>query len=416
MRRKDAYDMSNIAIIAEYNPFHNGHQYLVDYASAVLGADNIIALMSGNFVQRGVPAMADKYTRAEAALSSGISMVFELPVIYATGSARDFAVGAVNILDRLGCIDGLLFGAEDDRMDIFDKVSDILAYEPSEYTIMLNNYLTKGLSYPTASEKAISKILGSGVEPIIAKPNNILAISYITALKKYKSDIKPVIVKRTDEGYANSSLSGYYSSASAIRKAIHNKQDVTSCLPKGSFNAYSEYVKKPLPDAEWLTPFIASRLIYDRNLDPSISCLDQTLDMTPELLNRLRKMPLPAKYVEITDYLKTKNLTMTRVSRVLLHMVLGITNDDREAAYNKGFSDYINLLGLNKKYSSALKTISDKSQLTVINKKSEYKPDTDLGQRMWQLDRLATDLYNQMLYDNTNIRLRSEKTCQVKTI
>ena len=106
--------MSNIAIIAEYNPFHNGHQYLVDYASAVLGADNIISLMSGNFVQRGVPAMADKYTSAEAALSSGISMVFELPVIYATGSARDFAVGAVNILDRLGCIDGLLFGAEDD--------------------------------------------------------------------------------------------------------------------------------------------------------------------------------------------------------------------------------------------------------------------------------------------------------------
>ena len=372
MRRKDTYDMSNIAIIAEYNPFHNGHQYLVDYASAVLGADSVIALMSGNFVQRGVPAMADKYTRAEAALSGGISMVFELPVIYATGSARDFAVGAVNILEKLGSIDGLLFGAEDDRMDIFDKVSDILAFEPSEYTILLNNYLTKGLSYPVASEKAIAKILGSGVEPIIAKPNNILAISYITALKKYNSDIKPVIVKRTDEGYANSSLSGYYSSATAIRKAIHNKQDVTSYLPKGSFSAYCEYFKKPLPDAEWLTPFIASRLIYDRNLDPGISALDQTLDMTPELLNRLRKMPLPAKYVEITDYLKTKNLTMTRVSRVLLHMVLGIRHTDRTMAYENGFSDYINLLGLNKKFSSNLKDITSKSSLTIINKKSEY--------------------------------------------
>ena len=408
--------MSNIAIIAEYNPFHNGHQYLVDYASAVLSADNVIALMSGNFLQRGIPAMADKYTRAEAALSSGISMVFELPVIYATGSARDFATGAVNILNKLGCIDGLLFGAEDDKPELFDKVSDILAFEPPEYTILLNSYLAKGFNYPSASEKSIVKLLGQDTDSTISKPNNILAISYITALKKTKSKIKPVIVKRTDEGYMNSSLSGYYSSSTAIRKAINNSKDVMGCIPKGSYNAYSEYIKKPLPDPDWLTPYITARLIYDRNLDPKISALDKTLDITPELLNRLRKMPLPAKYVEITDYLKTKNLTMTRVSRVLLHMILGIIDADRELAYNNGFSEYINLLGLNKKDTSVLKKISADSELTVINKKSEFKPETELGQRMWQIDRLATDLYNQIIYDHTNIRLRSEKTSQVRTV
>ena len=408
--------MSNIAIIAEFNPFHNGHQYLADYASAVLGADNIIALMSGNFVQRGTPAIADKYTRSEAALSCGIGMVFELPVIYATGSARDFAVGAVSILDKMNCIDGLLFGAEDDRMDIFDKVSDILAFEPPEYSILLNNYLTKGFSFPAASEKSIVKILGKDIEGIISKPNNILAISYITALKKNKSKIKPVMIKRTDKGYMNSALTGYYSSASAIRKAINNSQDIKGYMPKGSFSAYAEYLRKPLPDPEWLTPYIASRLIYDRNLDPEISALDQTLDMTPELLNRLRKMPLPAKYVEISDYLKTKNLTMTRVSRVLLHMLLGIRSCDRDLAYSNGFSDYVNLLGLNKKCSAFLKELSTVSELKIINKKSEYKPDTPLGKRMWEIDRLSTDLYNQIIYDNTNIRLRSEKTNQVRTI
>ncbi|MBO4863098.1 MAG: nucleotidyltransferase family protein [Eubacterium sp.] len=408
--------MSNIAIIAEYNPFHNGHKYLVDYAKEVLCADTVTALMSGNFMQRGTPALADKYTRAEAALRGGVSIVFELPVLYATGSARDFAAGAVSILDKLNSVDGLIFGVEDERMDIFDKVSEILAYEPSEYKILLNNYLEKGYSYPLASEKAIVKMLGNEVDGIISKPNNILAISYITALKKNNSKIMPVMLKRMDEGYHSSSLSGNYSSATAIRKALSDSEDVRNFIPKACMEVYADYLKKPLPDADWLTPFIMSRIIYDRNLGSEISFLHTTLDMTPELLNRLRKLPLPVKYVEITDYLKTKNLTMTRVSRVLLHMVLGITDADRTRAYEEGFSEYVNLLALDKKYSTQLKAITDASDLTVINKKSEFKPETDLGKRMWQIDRLASDLYNQIIYDNTDVRLRSEKSSQVRTI
>ena len=259
-------------------------------------------------------------------------------------------------------------------------------------------------------------MLGTDVEGIISRPNNILAISYITALKKNKSKIMPVMLKRMDKGYHSSTLSDYYSSATAIRKAINDSEDVRSYIPKGCMETYADYFKKPLPDSDWLTPFITSRIIYDRNLGSEVSYLNNTLDMTPELLNRLRKMPLPVKYVEITDYLKTKNLTMTRVSRVLLHMVLGITNDDRTNAYNEGFSEYINLLGLDKKYSAQLKTITEKANLTIINNKSEFKPETDFGKRMWQIDRLANDLYNQIIYDNTDVRLRSEKSSQVRTI
>ena len=234
--------MSNIAIIAEYNPFHNGHKYLIDKAREKTGLDTVVALMSGNFVQRGAPAMADKYSRAEAAILGGASIVLELPVIYATGSARDFAEGAINMLDKLNSIEYLAFGAEDERMDIFDRVSDILAYEPKEYTILLNNYLTKGLSYPAASEKAIVKMLGNDKSDIISKPNNILAISYFAAIKKYSSKIKPVIIKRSDDGYHSDSFSGAYASASAIRKAISEKKKINDYIPHKCIDSYLHYL------------------------------------------------------------------------------------------------------------------------------------------------------------------------------
>ena len=408
--------MSNIAIIAEYNPFHNGHKFLIDTARERTGLDTVIALMSGNFVQRGVPAMADKYTRAEAALAGGASMVFELPVLFATGSARDFAFGAINILDKMNSVEYLVFGAEDERMDIFDRVSDILAFEPEEYTTLLNDFLSKGLSYPAASEKALVKILGDDKSPVLSKPNNILAMSYLTAIKRFKSQIKPIIIKRNDPGYHSTELNQAFSSATAIRKAMEENQDIKDFVPHKCMEIYNHYLDKELPDGQWLTPFIASRLIYDRNLDPKISALAMTLDMNQELLNRIRKAPLPAKYVELLDYMKTRNITQTRVSRVLLHMVLGITNGDRELAYNNGFSDYINLLGLNKKYSQQLKELTMLSKLSIINKKSEFKPETELGERLWQLDILSTDLYNQMIYENTNIRLKREKANSVRTI
>nr|MCR5633147.1 nucleotidyltransferase family protein [Eubacterium sp.] len=138
--------MANLGIIAEFNPFHNGHKYLYSEAVKKCKADNVIALMSGNFIQRGAPAMADKYSRAEAAVIGGIDAVFELPVIYATGSARDFAAGAVAILNEMKIIDYIAFGVEDDVPEFFDEVTDILANEPKEYKDALNENLTKGFS------------------------------------------------------------------------------------------------------------------------------------------------------------------------------------------------------------------------------------------------------------------------------
>ena len=209
--------MSNIGVISEFNPFHNGHKYLLDEAKNRTGVDTVVSLMGGNFMQRGIPAIADKYTRAEISIIGGVDVVFELPVIYATGSARDFACGAVSILDAMKVVDYLAFGVEDDEINLYSEIADILCKEPDQYKELLNHYLTKGVSYPASSEKAIVKMLGDKVGDIIAKPNNILAISYITALKMFNSHMMPILIKRTDNGYHNLVPNGNFYSGCAIR-------------------------------------------------------------------------------------------------------------------------------------------------------------------------------------------------------
>ncbi|MBO5610857.1 MAG: nucleotidyltransferase family protein [Eubacterium sp.] len=406
--------MSYIGIISEYNPFHNGHKYQLSESLEQSGADGAIALMSGDFTQRGTPAMADKYTRAHAAVLGGLDVVFELPVIYATGSSRDFGDGAVGLMSKMNNVDYLAFGVEDDELGLFYEVSEILATEPDDYKDILNHYLSKGFTFPNASEKAIKKILGNSIGDKLSKPNNILAISYLVAMRKQKSKLRPIIIKRNDGGYSNNKLTGKYSSATAIRHALRNNESIKPYLPKVCVDPYEGFLRKDLPDPEWLSPFIVSRLIYDRNLPPDISNLENVMDMTEELLNRIRKIPLPVRYIELQDYLKTKNMTMSRITRVLLHIVLGILSSDREKAFENGYGEYLNLLALSDNGSKIVKKISDSPSLKVINKKSLYKPSNDFNERLWEIDKLATDLYNQLIYDHLNIRLHSELTSSVR--
>ena len=406
--------MSYIGIISEYNPFHNGHKYQLFESLEQSGADGAIALMSGDFTQRGTPAMADKYTRAHAAVLGGLDVVFELPVIYATGSSRDFGDGAVGLMSKMNNVDYLAFGVEDDELGLFYEVSEILATEPDDYKDILNHYLSKGFTFPNASEKAIKKILGNSIGDKLSKPNNILAISYLVAMRKQKSKLRPIIIKRNDGGYSNNKLTGKYSSATAIRHALRNNESIKPYLPKVCVDPYEGFLRKDLPDPEWLSPFIVSRLIYDRNLPPDISNLENIMDMTEELLNRIRKIPLPVRYIELQDYLKTKNMTMSRITRVLLHIVLGILSSDREKAFENGYGEYLNLLALSDNGSKIVKKISDSPSLKVINKKSLYKPSNDFNERLWEIDKLATDLYNQLIYDHLNIRLHSELTSSVR--
>ena len=197
-------------------------------------------------------------------------------------------------------------------------------------------------------------------------------------------------------------------------QTISNNESIKPYVPKVCMDPYEGFLIKDLPDPEWLSPFIVSRLIYDRNLPPEVSNLESVMDMTPELLNRIRKIPLPVRYIELQDYLKTKNMTMSRITRVLLHIVLGIQDSVREMAAENGYGEYLNLLALSDQGSKTIKKISDGHTLKVINKKSLYKPSDYFNTRLWEIDKLATDLYNQLIYDHLNIRLHSELTSSVR--
>ena len=183
--------MKIVGLIAEYNPFHNGHLYHIRKAKEITGADAVLVIMSGNYVQRGTPAIMPKHLRAQVALESGVAAVFELPVCYATGSAEYFATGAVSLLNHLGCVDALCFGSECGDYALLERIAGILTEEPDDYTFYLKEALRKGLSFPRARQQALSSYLkDENVDQVLDEPNNILGIEYIKALYQTGSLIK----------------------------------------------------------------------------------------------------------------------------------------------------------------------------------------------------------------------------------
>ena len=207
-------------IIAEYNPFHNGHAYQIQKARELTGCDFVVVVMSGDFVQRGAPALFDKYTRTKMALLGGADLVLELPVWASSASAEFFAAGAVSVLEGIGCTDFLCFGAEDEKLSKMQKAVELLANENTEFQKQLRDVLKTGLSFPAARKQALSGFLTEEESSILDKPNNILGIEYLKALKAKNSSIEPVIVKREGQGYHGQELSHGFASASGIRSAL----------------------------------------------------------------------------------------------------------------------------------------------------------------------------------------------------
>ena len=207
-------------IIAEYNPFHNGHKYQLDISRQLIGAEYTVVAMSGNFVQRGAPAMINKYIRARMALENGADLVLEIPSFYACGSAEYFATGAVSLLDKLGVITTLCFGSECGDIDILTQTGRLLFEEPAEFRRILNEKLEQGLSFPAARSHALCTVMSTDADEIFSCPNNILGMEYIKALNRIGSNIKPFTIKRAGADYHDHRLNGSQASASALRKAM----------------------------------------------------------------------------------------------------------------------------------------------------------------------------------------------------
>ncbi len=323
--------MKTAAIITEYNPFHNGHAYQLSEVRERSGADYLIILMSGDFVQRGAPALFDKYLRTEAALRSGADLVLELPLAAATGSAQRFADGAVSILDGLGIVNELWFGSEEGSLSVFTELAEILSEEPAAYQLLLREELKKGLSYPVARSAALSCYLDRDMTEFLKQPNNILGLEYVLALKKRNSSIMPCTLQREGGGYHDSVQDERFSSATAVRNMLLSGDftSVRSAVPENSFDLYKEAMEK----GAYVTELQLSEALRYRLWMESADSLSHILDINQELANRI--MNLRAEYrdfASFADLLQTRNQTGTAMKRALLHILLNITKEDAKDA------------------------------------------------------------------------------------
>lgn len=409
-------DMKVVATIAEFHPFHNGHRYLFEEAMSRCDADFSLAVMGGNFLQRGNVAFWDKYTRANMALQAGIDCILELPFVYATGSAKDFAMGAVCMLNQLQIVDYLAFGVECEDFELMEQLSSILVQEPALFQSTLKAGLTNGNSFPKARMLALEACTNVHLNDILNCPNNILGLEYLCALKRTNSTIKPILIKRTGAGYHDTSLSHGICSASGIRNALSEETSVdelASYLPECIATTLSQMPHRFITK-DTLTPFVQSILLRRQSL-----C--DICDLSESLYQKLCKLPVNLSYLQMIEQLHTKDYTQSRVQRAMVHALLGYTQSDRTQFIQANYVLYANLLGFRKKAQSLLSHIKKSCEIPVITKKADFEKkcntcehsNPSVAARMWELDCLATDLYLALYYNACGIRLPNDFTVRL---
>ncbi|MCD8075763.1 MAG: nucleotidyltransferase family protein [Lachnospiraceae bacterium] len=431
--------MRTVGIIAEYNPFHTGHEYHLRKAKELSDADFAVVVMSPDYVQRGAPAIFDKYIRTEMALRCGADLVIELPVCYATGSAEYFAEGAVRLLDGLGVVDTLCFGAEPGEasgsaevsaaMDCgsFQTVAEILLEEPEPYRLALREGLRLGLPFPRAREEALNRYIGvcgkeirhtkdssdeakkdrNTLSALLSTPNSILGVEYCKALKKIHSRICPLPLPRRGSSYSEQALTGEYCSAGAIRECLE-KGDVHSLdgyIPDRIRALFAEAGTCPIfPDD--LLPLLTYRLIDGDNLD---AVFDLSGDLA-ERVHRLRFQCIGKRFREITALLKTKQITEARIRRALLHLILDIRKETVASFCREGYVFYAHILGFRREAAPLLHEIRQKSALPLISRAaSAGKQLSDPGRQMWSMDVAASHLYRAIRAEKYGIPFRTEQ-------
>lgn len=371
--------MKIAGIIAEYNPFHTGHAYHIQKTCEKSGADHIICVMSGNFTQRGEPAIWDKWERARAALLGGASLVLELPFAYATQSAEGFAEGGVAILGALNCVEFLSFGVESADSGALSQAAEVLCSEPDHFKAVLRDGLQNGLSFPAARARALVCCLPETDAAIWQQPNNILAIEYLKAIVRQKSALRPLSVVRAGGGYAESALTPGFSSARAIRAAIKDGKAL-----------YRRYIpnSETLPAlepvfSEALFPFVMFQLRRMAAAD-----IGKIYGITEGLEYRICEAAKKATdYNDLLASIASKRYPNSRIQRALLHCLFGITKHQMGMLRNAPL--YARVLGVRKDATGLLSCLSEKSSIPIVTRASEF-PENPL----LDMDILATDIYS----------------------
>lgn len=398
--------MKHIGIIAEYNPFHNGHAYQLQKAKEMYPDKRAIVIMSGNYVQRGEPAIFNKYLRAQCALADNADIVLELPLIFATASAEYFAHAAVCAFHKLGIVDTLCFGAETDNISLLQDIAQILADEPNHYKEVLQSELRNGNSFPKARMSALQNIISDEeLETLLQQPNNILAIEYLKAIIRCNADIKPVIIKRIGSGYHDETITNNYSSATAIRKEMKaESNNLSEVVPETTYELLqSSHFAKPIYTSDY---YINLQYAIWKEHDH----LESYLDVSEDMANTLRTIKhYPDTLEELIDILSSKQYTSTRIRRAFLHILLDIKKTDMDDARNMGYISYLRLLGLRKNASFILKDAKETCNIPIINKVAHAKEllsKTELS--IFTKELHQNHLYAQIYWNKYGISIPSE--------
>ncbi len=385
-----------LGIIAEYNPFHNGHFYQIEEAKKQTGAKYVVAVMSGNFTQRGNTSLIDKWAKAQMALENGVDIVLELPTIYSVSSAENFAEGAIKILDSLKIVDTLCFGTETVDFAALNNIANVLHNEPKEYVAILNHELGKGISYPKARENALMMYLNDikRYASILSGSNNILAIEYLKALKRLKSDMTPFSIQRKKVYYNDERIIDEFASSTAIRKLIATEQyaEVRKVVPMSSYMLLKEKIEK----GNYVIDIIKfeKEILYNLR-KMTVKQIAELPDVTEGLEYAIKNAANSCNsLLELVNIIKSKRYTQTRIQRILVYALLGITKKDMVNA--RKVIPYARVLGFNKNGREMLSdicSINPRINMITSVKKYEDQNINKVLREMLEKDIFATNVY-----------------------
>lgn len=380
--------MKAVGLVTEYNPFHNGHLYHLNKAMELTGADISVAVMSGDFVQRGEPAVLDKYTRTSMALNSGVNLVVELPVNYAVSSAESFAAGALKVLDYIKA-DSIAFGSESGDIERLSKLAHILCDNEDTLYKEISKYTANGISYAAARQKVVEKLTDKDTAAMLTSSNNILAVEYLKAIIKNNYAIKPYTVQRQGDSYNDTDIRSEYASATALRENL-KADNISKYIPVKAGLILSSNANYIYPDD--ITEVLFTRLLdilfasnYDKNV--FIENVMQYPDVSKEIAGRLyksamdmitRTVPQGAEskdngvfsFGSLCEHTKTKEVPLSRIKRALVRITLGLDKKHMEKYANE---PYIRVLGFDKKGQEYLSYIRKTVEVPLITKTADYK-------------------------------------------
>lgn len=404
--------MKILGLITEYNPFHNGHLYHLEKSKEVTGASHTIAVMSGNFLQRGEPAILNKWERAKMAVKSGVDLVIEIPTPYACATAELFAYGSISLLDKLGAVNCVSFGSEIGNIDFLHDIANLLANPLPEFEETLKNYVNLGFTFPIARSMALDTYFRKTkkyneedlnlINNTIKNPNNILGIEYLKAIRQLRSPIIPYTITRKSAHYHSRNITDTsIASATAIREHLYNNkslEDISSVIPDNTLNVLSHNIDNgtaPIFSEDFEQSILSilrrSKLDDIKNVFDVVEGLENKIYQCSNSTNNL---------LDLYNCIKSKRYTLTRIQRILMHILLNINKDDI-FQFNSSGPQYARVLAFNNKGREILQILKSTSSIPIISNLKHYRPQNMTAERMLEIDIRATNIYSLVFKNKT---------------